>query len=204
MQSDVFRYFNPKWPIRVVGGAESLTTKDIMALIDATVPIGTDLERISVEQFFNCQDAECNFLVTVENPFYRDQALQHLEQTHLHSFSWVSPQALVWPTAEIKEGCIVWPFATVYSETRLSPYCSIGPYSGIGHRTVLGRNCLIQSNCQISGSASIGENCTIGSRSVVSPGIVLPANSQLAAYSALTKSPSEKGKFVGSPARKVG
>lgn len=203
IEHEVFLHFQDDQDIVLVAGKNSVSTKDIRSMIKGCLGTNNKIHQVSVEDFVQWDDPNCNFLITVENPDLRKIAIDHIESKNWRLFSFLSPQALIFPGAIIDAGCVIWPFTMIYSDVRIGKYSTVGPYTGVGHDATIGQNCLVQSNCQISGSAVIEDNCLIGSRSVVSPSIRLAKNSELAAYSALTKSQDQPGKFVGTPARRI-
>lgn len=80
----------------------------------------------------------------------------------------------------------------------------IAPGSAIGHGCKIGKNTHIANNVTLSGGVHIGENCFLGSASVIQPALSLHENSVLGAASVLTKSTTERGIYVGTPAIRTG
>ena len=91
----------------------------------------------------------------------------------------------------------------------IGPNCKVGDNnifntrSTIEHETVVGSHSHMAPHSLALGRSKIGSEVLIGASSVIFPNVFIPNNSTLGSNSMLTKSPTESGIFIGSPAKKA-
>jgi len=113
----------------------------------------------------------------------------------------VHPTAVISPTAEIAEGCIIAPFAFVGPFARIGQNCIVNNYASIGHDAVVGDSCILSPYSSLNGSAQCGERSFLGTASVILVGKALGASSKLSAGSVLTSDTDDGALAVGNPAK---
>lgn len=86
-----------------------------------------------------------------------------------------------------------------FGETRIRFGTKIDNRVHIGHNSVIGRNCIITAGFTVAGSTTIGDNFLCGGNTSVTGHITVGDNVQVAALSAIRKTPPGPGSYGGDP-----
>lgn len=146
---------------------------------------------------------DVEFIIATGEPFGRKCLYEKLKAAGCRLATVVSPQAVLFPGAQIGEGCILWNCGvTADVVVRENVYIDSGVT--IGHDTVVGAHSVLSANCFLGGNTSIGERVymapgamcknklTVGDGAIVSLGAVLLRNVRPQAI------------MLGNPAKRVG
>lgn len=190
--------------ISIIGWSDSALTQDIAILL-AEQNITTCV--LSPPDFLNSKaDHRSSYIVSVN----QDLALRKSISSKLNNenLKRVGPivhhSSYIASSATISKGAFIFPFSTVGNNTIVSEDCILAPYSMIGHRSLLGAGSIMQPGSIIAGSTKVGEFCRLNLRSTVLDNIEVCDNVIIGAGALVTKSITEPGKYIGSPARKRG
>ena len=189
--------------INIIGFKESSVTNDALNIANR---LSLNAQILSAEDFlnnkFNNQD---QFITTVTLDLdLRDQIINKLDADNLTRASIVDKSCYVDPSAQIAGGTLIGPFGLIAYQAVLGKVSCVGPYSMITHRAQVGNNCIIHSGTMIAGSTIIGNNCHFNFRSSVIDKLSICDNVTLGAGSMVTKNIDVPGRYVGTPARKIG
>ncbi len=119
-----------------------------------------------------------------------------------HYKSIVSQYAIVEPSIDMAEGCLIAPQAVITTEVKLGRHAIINVASSVQHNTSVGNFVTIGPGVRVGGNVEIGDGVFLGIGSVISnnirlaPGVVLGAGSTL-----LHDADKENGVYVGTPAK---
>jgi len=132
---------------------------------------------------------------------HRQTVIRKLEQFgyrftgFVHPAAWVSPWAVVDPTAQIHAGSMVQP------GVKIGMHAIINTAASIDHDTTIGCFCHVGPGVTLSGSVGVGEGSHLGTGCCVIQGIVLGAGCFVAAGSTVVKHLGT-GEYVrGTPAK---
>lgn len=92
------------------------------------------------------------FICAIGNPTVRRKCVEQLQQRGAHFTTLIHPSAVVSPTVQIAQGCII------------KPYVTIGSLACVGEHTV------VQAHCTIEHDVLVGCFCLIGANSVIQGG----------------------------------
>jgi UDP-3-O-[3-hydroxymyristoyl] glucosamine N-acyltransferase len=196
-------YNIPTQDIVQIGDERSICSTDINHKLHQYKHLSQQVLRISVEQLFEIEHSDANFIVTVENRELRKTAIDYIVKKSWNQISVIMENCTIMPDVTIEHGVVVFPLCVILSQTIVDDNVLIYPGSCIGHLSHIGNNTIIQGGCFVGGTTKIGQQCTLGLRSTVATQLTIPPDSVLGSFSSLTKSPESSGYFLGIPARKV-
>lgn len=89
-------------------------------------------------------------------------------------------------------------------DTKVGKGTKLDSHIHIGHGTTLGENCIMCGLSGIAGSARLGNWVVMGGHAAINNKCVIPDGTQVGAVSAVTKSLTEPGTYMGFPAIPAG
>lgn len=107
------------------------------------------------------------------------------------------------PPCEIGPGTFVFPFCSLSIGCNIGRHCIIASHSHIGHYCELGQGCILRPGVIIVGKSKIGNHCIFNLRSTVSDQAVICDHVVVMGFSAVTKTISQTGRYIGTPARLI-
>lgn len=163
------------------------------------------------QEFDTVEIVNPELLVPVEDSAYiisitkvkaeRQRAVNMLSNYSLATY--VHPSVIMHGNTTVLPGTFIGPNASVYFDAMIGNHCLIGPYSMVSHKTTIGTGTILHPGTMIAGSCKIGEYCLFGMRSTIIDKLDICDNVSIGAGSLVTKSISNPGSYVGSPARKT-
>lgn len=117
--------------------------------------------------------------------------------------SYISPKAEVWDLSIIGENCYIQEFNNIQYGTYMGDNCLLWAGNHIGHHGSIGSHVTFTSHCVLSGGCKIDDLCYFGVNSTIGDGIAVCSGVFLGMGAMITKSISEEGIYVGSPARRI-
>jgi sugar O-acyltransferase (sialic acid O-acetyltransferase NeuD family) len=112
----------------------------------------------------------CQYLIAIGDPIKRAMVAKKIELSGQKLFSYMHPSALISNSANIKDGCIFYPFVVVSANTEVGKCVIINSYSGVGHDVRIGDFTTISAQVDLAGFVSVGFECFFGSGARVVPG----------------------------------
>jgi acetyltransferase-like isoleucine patch superfamily enzyme len=201
-----------KLPIYLIGYAESTVTQE---LFQASTVYGGDeniknyVEIISPEDFFKIPDRKKYQYIL---GFNRDQPLRR-EINDLLNQEQLSCPGVICPLtfasnqdfeSYIGRGTFIAPFCSLMMESKIGEFCLLENYCMISHYVTIGNNVHMHPGTMIAGKTIIGDDCVFNFRSTVLNGISICNGVEVGAMSTVTKNIVVPGRYVGTPARRVG
>lgn len=195
--------------IKLIGFSESSITQFFYLFISQE--FAGDLEIITPEQFekLNNKKNYSYMVAFTQDQKKRIEIIESIEKQNLDCAIYVHDSAFVMfdrnqTRKHIGAGTIVFPNVMIKHDTSVGKHCIIESQVAVGHHITLGDNCHISVGSIIGGRTTIGKNCSFKMRSTILPKITICNDVELGAVSVFSKSVSKSGKYVGTPARRIG
>ena len=114
-----------------------------------------------------------------------------------------SKNSLISSEVNIKNGVQILHRAVINPDVEIGKFCIINTNAIVEHDVKLGDYVQVGPGSIILGETKIGNNCFIGSGAIVNDGLKICDNVIIGAGSVVTKNITEKGVYVGIPARRI-
>jgi sugar O-acyltransferase (sialic acid O-acetyltransferase NeuD family) len=169
---------------------------------DENLPLGSRVGSAEI-RFAHLSDlAGQMLLITIGDNARREMIQQEALSMGLELTSFVAdpanyfadppgPGSVVLAGAVVNVGTVIGPGAIVNSSAVVEHDCRLGAYVHVS------------SGAQIAGDCEIGNGAWIGAGATVIPQLVIAGRTVIGAGSTVTRSISEPGVYVGSPARRI-
>lgn len=115
----------------------------------------------------------------------------------IHSTAWVDP------TAQIQQGCVIYPGCIVDLQVVVSENSILNIGNSVSHDSIIGKHCFLSPQVAIAGFVTIGELCVLGINATVIDNISIADRTQIGGGSVIIKNIESAGLYVGNPARLV-
>lgn len=146
-------------------------------------------------------DYACDIIVAIGNPFVREMFLKELERNGKNIPILIHPNATIGEDVEIGKGTVIVAGAVVNSGAVIGKGCIINTGASVDHDCTLADYVHISVGAHVAGTVSIGERTWIGAGATVSNNVSICAECMIGAGAVVVKDISEKGTYVGVPAR---
>lgn len=146
-------------------------------------------------------DGETELFVAIGNCTVRERIMNSLPKAKWHTA--IHPSAVISPSAVIGEGTCVMPNAVVNNSAVVGKGVIINTCASVDHDDKIGDFVHIACGVHIAGTVSIGKGCWIGIGSTISNNISLCDDLMVGAGTVVVKDITEKGTYIGVPARKI-
>lgn len=187
---------------KIIGYSEASMTQNVLLFVE-TLGFANGFSIISPEEFRKLENKnDYQYLVTITLDLKeRKEIIDIIESLNLDCVTYVHDSSLVHESAKLGKGVAIFSFNLVMANAVIGNHCIIDAYCLVGHDTVIGNNCMILSGTLIAGKTRVGENCVFNMKSAAINKISICNNVIVGAFSNITKSISQPGMYVGSPAR---
>ena len=179
------------------------TYKTIVFLDDALV--GVTVGEVAVigrtEDASNLAEGS-DFFVAVGDNAVRERLLCALLQKELPLATLIHPSAVVARDALVAPGCAVMAGAVLGVGATLSQGCIVNTCASVDHDCRLEAFCHVAVGAHLAGSVSLGQRVLIGAGATVRDGVSIASDCVLGAGAVAARSLTERGVYVGVPARK--
>lgn len=195
-------YYDNGKPLLIVGFKESSLTQLFVSYF-MKIP-NKESKLISPDEFFQISNKlDYQFGVAFNGDFLlRKKVIQILNNDGLSCPSFVHESSF-FENVNLGKGTTIFPFCTI-NDSSVGNFCIIEPYSLIAHHSDIGNNIHIHSGSLIAGRTTIEDDCTLNFKSSVINKLHICAGTEIGAGSTVTKNITVPGKYVGTPARRIG
>ena len=195
--------------IRLIGFEDSTITQEAMFFISNE--FSGQVEIISPEDFLqsdNKKDYSYIIAFTLDKPL-RKKVMDVLDSQNLDCLIYIHPTVTKYVSdANVKNhvgvGTFIAPYSCLLWESKIGKHCIIETYCLLSHYSSIGDGTQLHPGVMIAGQTSIGKNCEFNFKSSVLNGLSVCDDIELGAMSCITKNIDLPGKYVGTPARRVG
>ena len=146
-------------------------------------------------------DGETYLFVAIGNCEVREKIMNSLKDAKWYTA--IHPSAVISPSAVIGEGTCVMPNAVVNNSAVVGKGVIINTCASVDHDDIIGDFVHIACGVHIAGTATIGKGTWIGIGATISNNVSVCDNLKIGAGAVVVKDITEKGTYVGVPARKI-
>lgn len=146
-------------------------------------------------------DGETYLFVAVGNCDVRKKVFNSLPNAKWYTA--IHPSAVISPSATIGEGTCVMPNTAVNNSAVIGKGVIVNTCASVDHDCVIGDFVHIACGVHIAGTVTVGDRTWIGIGSSVSNNLSIGSDIMIGAGTVVVKDISEKGTYVGVPAKKI-
>ena len=147
--------------------------------------------------------SDADFFVAIGNGAVRRRVQAMLEENGANIATLIHPTAVVARDVPVGRGTAVMAYAVVNPGASVGCGNIINTYASVDHDCVVGDYLHIAVGARICGTVRLEDDSFIGAGSVIIQGLRVCAGCMIGAGAVVVKSITEKGTYVGVPARKV-
>lgn len=146
-----------------------------------------------------------DFFVAIGKNEIRKMIYEKIAKVGFKIVNLIHPSAIISNSANIENnaGILIMPLVVVNAKASIKKGVILNTSSVIEHECMVDEFSHISVGSKCAGNVKIGKNCFLGINSCVLPNLSLADDSILGGGSTLIKTQSEKGVFVGTPAKKI-
>ncbi|EAJ6871405.1 UDP-N-acetylbacillosamine N-acetyltransferase [Campylobacter coli] len=146
-----------------------------------------------------------DIFIAIGNNEIRKKLFNQISDSGFKIVNLIHKSAIISQSADIAEdaGILIMPYVVVNAKAKIEKGVILNTSSVIEHECVVGEFSHISVGAKCAGNVKIGKNCFLGINSCVLPNLSLADDSILGGGATLVKSQSEKGVFVGVPAKRM-
>lgn len=146
------------------------------------------------------------YVCAIGTPAIRRTVIQHVNEIRPDAkfATLIDPNAIVSPYASVGQGTIICGGSIVTVNVSIGDHVIINLGCTVGHDAVLNGYTTLCPSVNVSGNVRIGEATEIGTGTQIIQGKNICANCTIGAGAVVIKDITEKGTYVGVPAKKPG
>lgn len=133
---------------------------------------------------------------------FKEKVVENLKSKNIPLASIIHPSAYIDSSAKIGKGVVILPHTTVDAGCTIDDGVLLNTAVCIAHDTHIATCCFIAPAAALAGFIKLEKKCFIGINSTIIDNISICQDTQIGAGAVVTKSITEKGLYVGIPARK--
>ncbi|EAH7653942.1 UDP-N-acetylbacillosamine N-acetyltransferase [Campylobacter jejuni] len=143
--------------------------------------------------------------IAIGNNEIRKKLFNQISDSGFKIVNLIHKSAIISQSVDIAEdaGILIMPYVVVNARAKIEKGVILNTSSVIEHECIVGEFSHISVGAKCAGNVKIGKNCFLGINSCVLPNLSLADDSILGGGATLVKSQSEKGVFVGVPAKRM-
>ncbi len=146
-------------------------------------------------------DGETELFVAIGNCCVREKIMNGLSGASWYTA--IHPSAVISPSAVIGKGSCVMAGAVINSGAVIGKGCIVNTCASVDHDDVIGDFVHIACGVNIAGTVTVGNRTWLGIGSAISNNVSLCDDLLIGAGAVVVKDITEKGTYVGAPARKI-
>ena len=186
---------------RVCAEIAKLSGYEETVFLDDAEPCGVSVAgRISdLDKYI----ADSDFFVAIGNNATRREIFDKVKAAGATIATLIHPSAVVSPSATVGEGTVVVAGAVINCSAQIGRCVIINTCASVDHDSVIGDYSHIAVGARVSGVASIGEEVFLGAAAAVIHCTSVCSGCVVGAGTAVIRDITERGTYVGVPAKKV-
>jgi sugar O-acyltransferase (sialic acid O-acetyltransferase NeuD family) len=178
---------------------------------EVSVQIGTDITFFVDDKFAkdgvlglsNFDPNLYSMMVAVADCKERENIVKRLPK-ETKFFTFIHPSAMVLGTdIEIGFGSFIGAYSIITTNIKIGNHAILNRGNQIGHDSIIGDYFSAMPGAIVSGNVVLGDRCYIGSNSSIKEKIQICSDVTIGSNGTVVKNISEKGTYVGVPAKKI-
>lgn len=149
-------------------------------------------------QRFEKDQKNIDTVIAIGNNFFRKEVSKKIKATFP---TFIHSSAVVYPSASIGEGSVVFPNSVIDADAQLGNFCIVNNNATVSHNARIGDYVHIAIQASIAGGVTIGEGTLIGAGSVILPEINIGKWATIGAGAIVTKDVPDNATVYGNPAK---
>lgn len=141
-------------------------------------------------------------IVAVGDPIQRKKIVDSLPPETTYA-TLIHPNAIVSKWVEIGEGSIITAGVVLTCNIKIGKHAHLNLTSTVGHDSVIGDYFTASPSVNISGNCIIGDNVFIGTNACIKDSIEICNNTTIGMGTVVINNITEKGVYIGNPAKKL-
>jgi len=208
--------FNKKIAIFGIGGLAKdvfYCLKDIFKANNISIDeqvVFVDKEKTSENYFLNCPlFVEADFIsddfqviLAIGNPNIRKQIVAGLSKNTFFP-TIVHPTVLLNETATLEKGVVILPNSVISCDVTIGDFTIVDRAVQVGHDCKIGNFVHLSPTCVISGNVKLYSCVEIGTGASLKQNIEIAEETVIGMGTVVVKSITEKGIYIGNPAKKL-
>lgn len=150
-----------------------------------------------IQDYANYPD--CEFIIGIGNAMVREK----LSFLPLRWYTAIHPSAVISPTAHIGIGSVVMPNAVINAGAKIGKHCIVNTGAIIEHECSIADFSHVSVGAKLGGAVKIGKGTWVGIGASVSNNICICEGCMIGAGAVVVKDITEKGTYVGVPAKRI-
>lgn len=156
-----------------------------------------------------CEDVkafgECSYVCAIGNPRVKKAVIEKLKalKPDIKFATIIDPDIFISKTVLVGEGVVVSANSVLDANVNIGDFVLVLFNSTIGHESNIGEFSTVYSGVNISGRVSIGKQCELGTGMQIIQDKKIVDGCVFGAGSVVVKDITEKGTYVGVPAKKI-
>ena len=146
--------------------------------------------------------SDFEFFVAIGKSEIRKKVIEELLACKAVIATLIHPNAVIGKCVSIGRGTVVMAGAVINPAVVIGDGCIINTSSSVDHDSRIGNFVHISVGTHIAGTVEVGDNTFIGAGAVTKNNVSICADCMIGAGAVVVKDISEKGTYVGVPARK--
>ena len=142
------------------------------------------------------------FFVAIGNNSTRERIQEELEIEGASLATLIHPNAVIGTEVAIGTGTVIMAGVVINSSSKVGKGCIINTSSSIDHDSIIEDYVHISPGATLAGTVRIGKGSWVGVGSVISNNITICNSCQLGAGAVVVKDITEKGTYIGVPAKR--
>ncbi|MBQ8174435.1 MAG: acetyltransferase [Clostridia bacterium] len=147
--------------------------------------------------------ADSDFFIAIGDNATRERLFAELDALGASIATLVHPFACVSPHATLGGGSIVMAGAVIQSGATLGRGIIVNTGATVDHDCRLADFCHVAVGAHLAGTVTVGERTVVGAGAMIVNNVNIPADSIIGAGAVVVKNISERGTYVGVPARRL-
>lgn len=144
---------------------------------------------------------DCDIIVAIGNPSIREKLLMDLENAGKCIPVLIHPHASIAENVTIGKGTVIAAGAVINPDAIIGSGCIINTCSSVDHDCTLEDYVHVAVGAHVAGTVTIGKRTWIGAGATVSNNVKICADCMIGAGCVVVSDISEKGTYIGVPAR---
>jgi sugar O-acyltransferase (sialic acid O-acetyltransferase NeuD family) len=158
----------------------------------------SDAGELHREEHFDCLISAIGY-----NHFAFRKSVFELLHATIGFATFIHPSAYVDPSVNLGEGCVVLPGCVLDANVSLGNNVLLNTAVTIAHDSKVLAHSFLAPRVAVAGFTEIGECCNIGINATLIDNITVASQTRVGAGAVVTKSITEPGLYVGTPARRI-